>query len=124
MSDSQLALEYLAEAFEPRLAPTDPAGWDQVTADAEASEDQLANAHERIGLAVDKLEAALAGSDWLAGGAYSIADINAFALVHALPQLTPELVSPARTPRLTAYLARIAERPAVKAALANGGPDA
>jgi glutathione S-transferase len=151
MTDSQFALEYLAEAYEPRLAPTDPAGWydiqawtaqldqglsanvrllgqpgtkaqamagwDQVTSDAEATEDQLANARERIGTMVDKLEAALATSDWLVGGAYSVADINAFALTHTLPQLTPELVNGERTPKLTAYLARIAERPAVRAAL-------
>lgn len=153
MTDSQFALEYLAEAYEPRLAPTDPrgwyeiqawtaqldqglsahvrllaegaqtqaaAGWDQVTADAEAAEDQRANARERIGTMVDRLEAALAGADWLVGGDYSVADINAFALVHTLPQLTPELVNAERTPRLTAYLARIRERPAVKAALASG----
>ncbi len=150
-ADSQFALEYLAEAFEPRLAPADPkgwydiqawtaqldqglaanvrllggggrskaaAGWDQVTADAEVSEDQLANARERIGTMVDKLETALVGADWLVGNAYSVADINAFALAHALPGLTPELVNAGRTPRLTVYLARIAERPAVKAALA------
>ena len=27
MKDSQFALQYLAEAYEPRLAPADPAGW-------------------------------------------------------------------------------------------------
>ncbi len=178
LTDSQLALEYLTEAYEPRLAPTDPAGWydiqawtaqldqglgasvrllgwhtvtapgmtdaqrteflerqarlpkpqvmagwAQVTSDAEASEDQLANARERTLQMVDKLEAALAGSDWLVGGAYSIADINAFALTHTLPRLLPEAVNEARTPKLTAWLKRISDRPAVKAALASGKLD-
>ena len=172
-TDSQLTLEYLAEAFEPRLAPADPtgwydvqawtaqldqalaanvrllgwhtvtlagmseaqrrdffdrfaelpkaavmAGWTQVTDDAEASEDQLANARERIGLGVDKIEAALADADWLVGGAYSVVDINAFALVHTLPRLMPEAVNTARTPKLMAWLKRVGDRPAVKEALA------
>jgi glutathione S-transferase len=175
LTDSQLALEYLAEAFEPRLAPSDPAGWydvqawtaqldqalaenvrqlgwhtvtlpamdearrkhfldrsaeiprpqvmagwAQVTSDAEASEDQLANARERIEQGVARIEAALQAGDWLVGGAYSVVDINAFALTHTLPRLTPELVSAAKTPRMMAWLARIAARPAVKAALAAG----
>ena len=174
-TDSQLTLEYLAEAFEPRLAPADPtgwydvqawtaqldqalagnvrllgwhtvtspgmsdaqradvferfaklpqaqvtAGWAQVTSDAEASEDQLANARERIGQGVDKIEQALAASDWLVGGAYSVVDINAFALTHTLPRLLPELVNDGRTPKTMAWLNRIGDRPAVKAALAMG----
>ena len=172
LKDSQLALEYLAEAYEPRLAPADPAGWydvqawtaqldqalavavrllgwhastlpgmsdaqradylhrsakapkppavagwAQVTSDAEASEDQLALARDRIGQGVDKIEAALEGRDWILG-AYSVVDINAFALVHTLPRLTPDLVSDAKTPRLTAWIARMQARPAVQDALA------
>ena len=61
-----------------------PAGWHAVWADAEASEDQLANARERIGDMLDELEARLAGSDWLVGDGYSLADIGAFALVLAV----------------------------------------
>ena len=173
--DSQLTLEYLAEAYEPRLAPADPtgwydvqawtaqldqalaanvrllgwhtvtlpamtdarrqafldraarlpqpqaaAGWAQVTSDAEASEDQLANARERIGLGVDRIETALASSDWLVGGAYSVADINAFALTHTLPRLTPELVNESKTPKMMAWLKRVGDRAAVKEALAMG----
>ena len=174
-TDSQLTLEYLAEAYEPRLAPTDPtgwydvqawtaqldqalsanvrllgwhtvtapamrdtqrqafldrvaklpqpqaaAGWAQVTSDAEASEDQLANARERIGQGVDKIEMALAGADWLVGDAYSVADINAFALTHTLPRLAPELVNGSRTPKMLAWLKRVGDRAAVREALAVG----
>ncbi len=98
--------------------PQAMAGWDQVTSDAEASEDQLANARERISGVVDKIETALAAGDWLVGGAYSVADINAFALTHTLPRLTPELVNAQKTPKLMGWLKRVGERQAVKDALA------
>ncbi len=174
-ADSQLALEYLAEAYEPRLAPSDPAGWydvqawtaqldqalsaavrlvgwhtvtlpamaedrrkdflaraaglpkpkaqagwDQVTGDAEASEDQLSLAREKIAGMVERLERALQANDWLVGGAYSVVDINAFALTHTLPRLLPQLVDEQKTPRLMAWMGRIAQRPAVCEALAMG----
>ena len=173
LTDSQFVLEYLAEGFAPRLAPTNPAGWydvqawtaqldqtlrasvrllgwhtvtspamgeaqrkdflersaklpkpqvpagwDQVTSDAEASEDQLANAREKIGQGVERIEAALKSSDWLVGGAYSVVDINAFALTHTLPRLTPDLVNADKTPKMTAWLQRVGARAAVKDALA------
>ena len=183
LTDSQFVLEYLAEGFEPRLAPSDPAGWyevqawtaqldqtlagsvrllgwhtvtapamsetqrkaflersaelpkpqvmagwAQVTNDAEASEDQLANARERIGQGVDRIEAALKTADWLVGDAYSVVDINAFALTHTLPRLTPELVNAETTPKMMAWLTRVGGRAAVRDALAMArsslGPDA
>ena len=173
LKDSQFALQYLAEAYSPRLAPDDPAGWydvqawtaqldqvlapsvrmlgwhtvtspamsdderadflarsegvpkpqvmagwAQVTSDAEASEDQLANARERIGQVVDRIEAAMERSAWIVGDAYSIVDINAFARIHTLPRLTPELVNHEHTPRIMAWLERIRQRPSVQEALA------
>jgi len=66
-----------------------PAGWHAVWADAEASEDQLANARERIGGMLDELEGRLAGHGWLVGGSYSIADIAAFVLVRAARAALP-----------------------------------
>lgn len=175
MQDSQFALEYLAEAYDPRLAPTDPAGWydvqawtaqldqglsahvrllgwhtvtlpgmaeaersafreraagaagqkaeagwAQVTSDAEASEDQLALARDRIAGMIETVEAALKHADWLVGGAYSIADIDGFALTHSLPRLTPELVNAEKTPRMMDWLRRIGARDAVKISLKGG----
>ena len=173
MADSQLVLEYLAEAFEPRLAPADPAGWydvqawtaqldqalsaavrligwhtvtlpamdagrrqdflaraaglakpearagwDRVTSDAEASEDQLALANDKIAGMVHRMEAALEQGEWLVGGAYSVVDIGAFALVHTLPRLLADLVNGEKTPRIMAWLRRIESRPAAQSALA------
>ena len=75
-----------------------------------------ASLRQRLSLPVGRLEGALAKGPWLAGPAYSIADIDAYALVDPLRDLAPEVVSRATTPRLIDWLARIAERPAVRAA--------
>ena len=63
---------------------------------------------------------------WLAGADYSIADIDAYALVDPLRDLAPEVVNAVQTPRLVQWLSRIAERPAVRAARArsrSGAPE-
>jgi glutathione S-transferase len=67
-----------------------PAGWHAVWADAEANEDQLANAREKAEGGLDQLAARLESGDWLVGGAFSLADINAFALVRAAREAMPE----------------------------------
>ena len=71
---------------------------------------------QRLSLPVGRLEGALAKAPWLAGPAYSIADIDAYAVVDPLRELAPESVNASATPRLMDWLARIAERPAVRAA--------
>jgi GSH-dependent disulfide-bond oxidoreductase len=180
-TDAALTLQYLAEKYEPRLAPTAPddwydvqalsnqidmplnagvrvlgwngvmrpsmsqaerdamrqrmqalparpamGGWAQVTADAEASEDQLENARERVRGAVARIEAILGKSGWLAGSAYSIADISAYAVTRTLPSLLPADVGERKTPKMMKWLSVIENRPAVKAVLAmrKGGRDA
>jgi glutathione S-transferase len=85
-----------------------PAGWHAVWADAEANEDQLANARERIEGGLDQLEGLLARADWLVGGAFSIADINAFALVRAVRAVMPGSV--AARPALGRWLERMESR--------------
>lgn len=180
LTDTTFALEYLAEKYAPRLAPSDPAGWydvqalfnqidmalgqgvrllgwnqvtlpslskearedlrkraqalparpqqagwAQVTSDAEASEDQLENARERIRGAVARIENVLGSRSWLAGSDYSIADISAYAATRTLPLLMPKDVSEQKTPKLVKWLSVIESRPAVKAVLAmrKGGKD-
>jgi glutathione S-transferase len=86
----------------------------------------LATARERLKFPVARIEAQLASGPWLAGPRYSIADIDAFAMLCVLPDLTPEIVNESATPRILEYLARIAARPAVRAALAmsrSGKPE-
>jgi len=79
----------------------------------------LATARERLKFSVQRVEATLAADSWLAGPNYSIADIDAFAMLRVIPDLAPEVVNARDTPRVVEYLARIEARPAVKAALAT-----
>jgi glutathione S-transferase len=85
-----------------------PVGWHAVWADAEADEDQLANAREKVTGGLDQLEGRLSSGDWLVGDGFSLADINAFALVRAANAVMPEAV--AARPALAAWLGRVAAR--------------
>jgi glutathione S-transferase len=79
---------------------------------------------DRLRPTLAKLEARLAASDWLVGS-YSIADIDAFAMIRNLPDLAPGQIDGADTPRLADFVARMEKRPAVQRALAMGwGRDA
>jgi glutathione S-transferase/GST-like protein len=75
-------------------------------------------ARDRLALPVARIEAALGRSAWLAGSEYSIADIDAFAMLDPLPSLAPAIVSQRSTPHIDAFLERMHARPAVRAALA------
>ena len=89
------------------------------TARSGFSEADLANATRKIEVAVDKVERQLQTSQWLAGDTYTLADINFFATGGmALERLFPQMNVGARAPRLTQWVARMFERPAIKAAFA------
>ncbi|MGH8229817.1 MAG: glutathione S-transferase family protein [Steroidobacteraceae bacterium] len=93
------------------------AAWKAVidgTYDAKA----LAAIGEQLAAPVKRIEEALAQDSWLAGARYSIADIDAFAMLAPLQQLAPALVSAEAAPRIAQFLRRMRERPAVQKALA------
>lgn len=73
---------------------------------------------EEITVAVDVLELALGKSEWLAGNAFSVADLNvSSALVRAV--VTPQIDAAfAKWPKVRAWLHRCWDRPAAKRALA------
>lgn len=77
----------------------------------------LEDCRRKAEIGVKKIEAVLAKTDWLVGGAYSLADIDAYSLVEPLTDLAPELIAAA--PKTKSWLRRIGARPAVKAALAT-----
>jgi glutathione S-transferase len=98
------------EPLERRLA------WTAVLERSEA--DAAAAARGQLAAPLRRIEAALTSAPWLAGAEYSIADIDAFAMLAPLPELAPELVNASATPHIAAFLARMQARPAVRAALA------
>jgi glutathione S-transferase len=87
-------------------------------------EEQLARARRRIHELVGRMEAALAHAPWLAGAAFSLADVAAFAYFKFLPAICPEIANAAATPRAIDWLAAVESRPAVQHALSVGrAPD-
>lgn len=90
-------------------------GW-RAALDDSYTEELLAESRRKAELAVKKIEMALAQGAWLAGPSYSLADIDAFALLRPLARMLPDLVHAA--PNTAAWLDRIEIRPAVRKALA------
>lgn len=83
------------------------------------SPELIEDSQRKAALGVARIEEALGGTGWLVGDTYSLADIDAFSICHALPILLPKRVNAAATPRLSAWLECIRARPAVQAALAT-----
>lgn len=81
-------------------------------------ENTLSDCFRKLGISARRLDHALSDGPWLAGGSYSLADINAYTLAATLPGMVPEIANVDATPRLIEWLARMDERPAVQAALA------
>jgi glutathione S-transferase/GST-like protein len=106
--------------LEKRIAAIEPSerrvGW-LALLDGTYSESFLDAARERSSLAVGRIEKALGDGPWLAGADFSIADIDAYAMLWVLPDLAPAKVNAKATPRIVEYLARIAARDSVRSAL-------
>jgi glutathione S-transferase len=89
------------------------------TARSGFSEADLANATRKIEVAVDKAEQQLRQTKWIAGDMYTLADINFFSMCgFAVQRMVPEMQVEKRAPRLVDWVARMHERPGVRAALA------
>jgi glutathione S-transferase len=88
------------------------------TARSGFSEADLANATEKILYAVDKVENQLGRTAWLAGDAYTLADINLYSHCGMMVErMFPELEIAKRCPRLVAWREKMTARPAVARAL-------
>ncbi|MCC7460979.1 MAG: glutathione S-transferase family protein [Gammaproteobacteria bacterium] len=82
------------------------------------SQAQLDEAERKVRVAVDKVEAQLAQTPYLAGDMYSLADINFFAHCgNSIGRLFPHIGTRAICPRLLDWAQRIRVRPGVAAAL-------
>lgn len=85
------------------------------------TEEERGEARGKLVALLDRMEAALAPSGWLAGDAYSIADIAAVPFVKRIEEeIAPDAVTEAAHPLVAAWWARIQARPAF--ARANIGP--
>ena len=91
-------------------------GWKLALTDGYSAE-LIEDSRRKVGLGVQRFEDTLSRSEWLVGSAYSLADVDAFAICNCLTTLAPGIVNDATTPRLIAWLKRIRARPAVGAAL-------
>jgi len=79
-------------------------------------ESQLDESRRKIRWFVERMEAALGENPWLAGRQYSLADINAYPNIEGASRLYKEYWNEKHAPRSIEWLARINERPAVRAA--------
>jgi GSH-dependent disulfide-bond oxidoreductase len=77
----------------------------------------LQTVRERLAAPVARVERALEAAPWLAGPSFSLADIDAYAMLRALPDLAESAVNPKVTPRIVDYLGRIAARDSTREAL-------
>jgi len=83
--------------------------------------DTLRGLRSRLDRAYDMIEARLSTATWFAGSAFTAADI-----IMAFPLTTMRLFIPrdlASYPNLRAYLKRLGERPAFRAAMTKADPD-
>ena len=77
------------------------------------TEEERAEARGRLVALLDRMEAALAPSGWLVGGAYSIADIAAVPFVKRIEEeIAPDQVTHGKHPLVTEWWSRIQARPA------------
>jgi len=90
------------------------------TARSGFSEADLANATQKIVYAIDKVNAQLAKTAWLAGDDYTLADINFYSHCGMMVErMFPELEVAKRCPPLVAWRENMTARPAVARALAG-----
>jgi len=78
---------------------------------------------DRLAAPVARVEKALREGPWLAGPAFSVADIDANPMLCVLPDLTPGVVNRDATPRIAEYLERVAARESVREALRTARTD-
>lgn len=101
--------------------PERRAGWQRALRN-DYDDALVENAARKVRLVLGRMEETLAAGEWLVGGRYSIADINAFAMVRGLMQAAPEIVNVDVAPHTAAWAKRIAARPAVRSVLDSADP--
>jgi glutathione S-transferase len=86
------------------------------------TKEQLDNWRRQVRTSIARMESQLNETKWLAGEAFSLADVSCYAMAFNLPMTAKRLVNAGETPHLMDWLTRMSERPGVKAAFAMGSP--
>jgi glutathione S-transferase/GST-like protein len=79
----------------------------QTAMSATFTEEQLANARAAVGRGVMEMEELLTDNAFLAGPAYTVADLESFANFYSLPMTVPEYANKEKAPRYIDWLIRI-----------------
>ena len=83
----------------------------QAAVNSRFTDEQLANARAGVGRGVMMMEERLKQDKFLAGPAYSVADLECFANFYSLPMTTPEHANKEKAPRYIDWLLRIYNMP-------------
>lgn len=83
---------------------------------------QLDDWSRQVRTSIARMEQQLVQTPWLAGPAFSLADVSCFAMAAGLPRMSPNLVNAQATPNLSGWHDRMAARAGVQAALAMPNP--
>ncbi len=75
--------------------------------------------HKAASLILTRMEASLGAGPWLMGAQYTLADIDLVPFVDRFAEFYPDLLNTTATPKVSAWLARMRERPALKAVWAT-----
>jgi glutathione S-transferase len=79
----------------------------------------LDSGHKAATLILARMEAGLGAGPWLMGAQYTLADIDLVPFIDRFAEYYPDLLNTSATPKVMAWLARMRERPAVKAVWAT-----
>lgn len=90
----------------------------RIAIDDAYDKDEIEESELNAWLTVERMEKALAESEWLLPDGYSAVDIEAFSFLNSIPKLLPDACNDKVSPRVMDWLERMRARPAVKAALA------
>ena len=113
--------EELAEKLKSIPSRERQESWLRVARKPYTEEERVAARAKLTHQLLDKMEDALKSSDWLAGKAYSIADIAAAPFVKRIDEeIASDEMTAAKHPRVTEWWAKVQARPAF--ARANFGP--
>ncbi len=80
-------------------------------------EEQLSDSRRKLRVSIERAEAILGDSDWLAGPQYSLADLNSYSMIAGVDRLHPEILNMENAPHCWKWLQKMQRRTAVQEAM-------